>query len=47
MSQIYKINLLDRNNIQKIFVFKGKYEINESSNKITSQPGDLPIFSKS
>ena len=46
MSQIYKVNLLNRNNIQKIFVFKGKYQINESSNKITSEPGDLPIFSK-
>ena len=46
MSQIYKVNLLDKNNIQKIFVFKGKYEINETSNKITSQPGNFPIFSK-
>ena len=25
MSQIYKVKLLDKNNIQKIFVFKGKY----------------------
>ena len=47
MSQIYKVNLLNKNNIQKIFVFKGKYEINEASNKITSNPGNLPIFSKS
>ena len=45
MSQIYKINLIDKNNIQKIFVFKGKYDINESSNKITSDPGNFPIFS--
>ena len=47
MSQIYKVNLLDKNNIQKIFVFKGKYEINESPNKITSVPGNFTIFSKS
>ena len=47
MSQIYKVNLLDKNNIQKIFVFKGKYEINESSNKIASIPGNFTIFSKS
>jgi len=47
MSQIYKVKLLDKNNIQKIFVFKGKYEINESSNKITSVPGNFTIFSKS
>ena len=47
MSQIYKVNLLDKNIIQKIFVFKGKYEINESPNKITSIPGNFTIFSKS
>ena len=46
MSQIYKVNLLDKNNIQKIFVFKGKYEINEASNQITSNPGNFIIFSK-
>ena len=46
MSQIYKVKLLDKNNIQKIFVFKGKYDINESSNKITTNPGNFPIFSK-
>ena len=46
MSQIYKVNLLDKNIIQKIFVFKGKYEINEESNQITSNPGNFIIFSK-
>ena len=45
MSQIYKVKLLDKNNIQKIFVFKGKYELNEE-NKITSESGNFPIFSK-
>ena len=48
MSQIYKVNLLDRNNIQKIFVFKGKYDVNiKISNKVTSNPGNFTIFSKS
>ena len=47
MSQIYKVNLLDRNNIQKIFVFKGKYDINVLENKVTSNPGNFTIFSKS
>ena len=37
MSQIYKVNLLDKNNIQKIFVFKGKYDINEEANQFTSE----------
>ena len=46
MSQIYKVNLLNRNNIQKIFVFKGNYDINEDSNKVTTNPGNFPIFSK-
>ena len=46
MSQIYKVNLLDKNNIQKIFVFKGKYDINEEENKITTNPGNFTIFSK-
>ncbi len=46
MSQIYKVNLLNRNNIQKIFVFKGKYEIEEQSNKVTTNPGNFLIFSK-
>ena len=46
MSQIYKVKLLDKNNIQKIFVFKGKYDINEEANKITTNPGNFPIFSK-
>ena len=46
MSQIYKVKLLDKNNIQKIFVFKGKYDINEKANKITTNPGNFPIFSK-
>ena len=47
MSQIYKVNLLDRNNIQKIFVFKGKYDVNIQENKVTSNPGNFTIFSKS
>ena len=34
MSQIYKVKLLDKNNIQKIFVFKGKYDINEDQIKL-------------
>ena len=46
MSQIYKVNLLDRNNIQKIFVFKGKYDLNIQENKVTSNPGNFTIFSK-
>ena len=46
MSQIYKVNLLDKNNIQKIFVFKGKYEINEQSNQVTTNPGNFTVFSK-
>ena len=46
MSQIYKVNLLDRNNIQKIFVFKGKYDVNIQENKVTSNPGNFTIFSK-
>ena len=46
MSLIYKVNLLDRNNIQKIFVFKGKYDINVLENKVTSNPGNFTIFSK-
>ena len=46
MSQIYKVNLLNRNNIQKIFVFKGKYDINEQSNKVSTNPGNFTIFSK-
>ena len=46
MSQIYKVNLLDKNNIQKIFVFKGKYDINNQENKITTNPGNFTIFSK-
>ena len=46
MSQIYKVSLLDKNNIQKIFVFKGKYEINEQSNKVTTNPGNFTVFSK-
>ena len=47
MSQIYKVNLIDKNNIQKIFVFKGKYDINRQENKVTSNPGNFLIFSKS
>ena len=46
MSQIYKVKLLNRNNIQKIFVFKGNYDINEESNKVSTNPGNFPIFSK-
>ena len=47
MSQIYKINLLDKNNIQKIFVFKGKYEVVQGDNKVTTNPGNITVFSKS
>ena len=47
MSQIYKINLLDKNNIQKIFVFKGKYEVVQGENKVTTNPGNITVFSKS
>ena len=47
MSQIYKINLLDKNNIQKIFVFKGKYEVVQGENNVTANPGNISIFSKS
>ena len=46
MSQIYKVKLLDKNNIQKIFVFKGKYEINEQSNQVITNPGNFTVFSK-
>ena len=42
MSQIYKVNLLNRNNIQKIFVFKGKYEIEEQSNIPSALADDNP-----
>ena len=47
MSQIYKINLLDNNNIQKIFVFKGKYDVVREENKVITNPGNITIFSKS
>ena len=46
MSEIYKINLLNKNKIQKIYVFKGNYELNENANNITSEPFDTLIFSK-
>ena len=46
MSEIYKVNLLNKNKIQKIYVFKGNYELNENANNITSEPFEILFFSK-